>query len=732
MYRFVLTLGALALLATGCSSEFVGNTDGGGVLWTESGPVWPEASVGNCTPGKDSDGDGIKDEIEGCSGQDTDGDQIPDFADTDSDNDKVLDSVEGMKDPDGDKVPAYKDTDSDNDGVNDGNEDLNGDGKLGCCLTKCNEVRKGCTIEPNTGGCGKGQKCVSGTCAPAVDFLCSNGETDPTKPATFPGGKSDKDLPTFICHPAGETGSKGLKPMKFKSDSKGNWKVALETTSSYGLISVSGAGPVEAGASFDLTGSNQAVAGFVVSLPATGGDVVQISNNLINKINSLPGKASVTQLSSGSGKTSHDGFPTVVSTQLAIKMSSAQSPPAVRNVLLGNLLGKQVGQLPPANFGPAGQDLILRFQTLLRPKEGRVLVMGALGAANMANNTALATGIHMDDLSNGTGLATAIDTDTIECDPFVLTGTPVADIIWVIDESGSMYDNRQDVANNAKDFFARAIKSGLDFRIAVTGVNTNQNGAFCSTISTNASDPGGVDRFLMPNEQTIFAACALNPPGYEGGSEYGLKNARLAVTNHLPRKAGDPSKIRPNATLVVIHATDEAPQSWKNAGGGYSYYTTCTLPAAMQTTTDAFVAPDIALFTGKDPTWGAAAKATVHMIGGVCNNSCGAEIGHGYKETVKATSGLAADVCQQNLGASLQIIIDSITGLASPAKLEYVPISASLAVAIGQQQLTRSRTSGFDYSPSTNTLIFIGVPFPKGSQVIASYRRFAKQGPSIE
>jgi len=36
-------------------------------------------------------------------------------------------------------------------------------------------------------------------------------------------------------------------------------------------------------------------------------------------------------------------------------------------------------------------------------------------------------------VSNGTGLATVTDSSTRECDPFVLTKNPVADIIWVVD-----------------------------------------------------------------------------------------------------------------------------------------------------------------------------------------------------------------------------------------------------------------------------------------------------------
>jgi len=111
----------------------------------------------------------------------------------------------------------------------------------------------------------------------------------------------------------------------------------------------------------------------------------------------------------------------------------------------------------------------------------------------------------------------------------------------------------------------------------------------------------------------------------------------------------------------------------------------------------------------------------------VCNNACNEEISHPWFEIVKATKGITADICQKNLGATLQIMIDTIAGAASPAILQYVPISASLAVAVDQTQLKRSRAQGFDYVSSSNTLVFIGVPFPKGSQVVASYRRWVKQ-----
>ncbi|MCK5796724.1 MAG: hypothetical protein KAI47_06055, partial [Deltaproteobacteria bacterium] len=66
-------------------------------------------------------------------------------------------------------------------------------------------------------------------------------------------------------------------------------------------------------------------------------------------------------------------------------------------------------------------------------------------------------------------------------------------------------------------------------------------------------------------------------------------------------------------------------------------------------------------------------------------------------------------------------------GAASPVVLEYVPIASSLAVAMDGVEVKRSRTNGFDYRAEQNSLAFINVKFDKGSEVVASYKRWARQ-----
>ena len=76
----------------------------------------------------DSDGDGIGDVVEGV--MDSDDDTVPDYLDLDSDGDGIDDAVETVLDSDGDDIPNYLDRDSDGDDIDDlveGTGDPDGD-----------------------------------------------------------------------------------------------------------------------------------------------------------------------------------------------------------------------------------------------------------------------------------------------------------------------------------------------------------------------------------------------------------------------------------------------------------------------------------------------------------------------------------------------------------------------------------------------------------------------------
>ena len=370
----------------------------------------------------------------------------------------------------------------------------------------------------------------------------------------------------------------------------------------------------------------------MLSRETTGDSIQDELTDILQVIGSkLAGGAdSVSQRASGTQIKSHDLYDSIQGTVLDLGLSTASDVSTVRNGLISILLGRpmaDLGNLPPP-YGSSHTELVIRFVTVKRVEfkkdaqgnlvqdakgfpmdtgdktKWRLVIMGALAGRSNYEDPSRTTDLLVDDLSNGTALATASSEVVDECDVDTITSLPMADIIWVVDESSSMDDRRADVAANANSFFSRALSSGLDFRMGVTGACDPDDtgsckglvGRFCSKISTNKSDDGGVDRLRLPTEQTIFSSCVQNSPGDGGASSYGLVNAKEAVTKHLPRDAADPTKIRTDAKLVIIIATDEVPQSFSNSIG-LSALDKCQLDAATTAKVQTALQPYIDLLT---------------------------------------------------------------------------------------------------------------------------------------
>ena len=717
-------------------------------------------------------------------GRNSDDDGVPDWQDFDSDGDGINDSIEkGVKgsclgptperwpcDSDGDGLPDYLDVDSDDDGVLDKDEDENGDGLIGCCLRRCGAPEGaqrwqgwgGCVL--NAEGCGAGQKCVSGLCTPPTAFLCSDGETDPRRADSFGDGIPDGERGTFICRDQSASNPHGRKQVQkrqssdpFTDPASGDWKLALELDAKYSALSIPGAVEKVAAATIDHRDPPQLVAGFIVSLPDTQADIEKELKALLAKISAQPpgGAGTVGVRASGTRGKSHDKFDAVQGTMLDISLAGSTDPSTARNQLIATLLGRpltEFGPLPAAYAGVQGKALVLRLHTLrrfaferdrsntlildaagypkedtTRPYERRILVMGAVALRAHYEDKSRKTGILVDDLSNGTLLADTCASIADECDVGTISAHAL-DIIWVIDESASLA-HRQRAVSYGREFFRRLQRSDIDFRMGVTNVvrpnaagpaGDSRVGKLCSRASTDPQDDGGVDRFLLPSERTLFEACLKNPPGYPNGPPHGLENALQALQKHLPR-SGAPDKIRPGASIALIAVTDRA--AGELAGVlDRTQASTCTLDATTQATVDALVKPYRFLLW--DPS--SYDSPVFRVIGGVCGNSCGAAPAHGYRELAQYFSRTVSDICEQDPSGTVDNIVYQAIEYSYQVWLDHLPIAPSLTVTVDGVEIPRSRQRGFDYRRSSwNRLRFTGVPFKRHSQIVISYKRWA-------
>lgn len=410
--------------------------------------------------------------------------------------------------------------------------------------------------------------------------------------------------------------------------------------------------------------------------------------------------------------------------------------PRVRRALLAALLDVEPAALsgiaaPPD--APSTRSVVVKLSVSLWRQ--RLAVSAALAPRADFDGGEDALAALIDDVGNGTALAPAGTPTQQICDSVVHEGPPSADIIFVVDESGSMFDNREDIVNHANAFFAKALAASLDFRIAVAGMKdpakAPELGKLCSAASSDPTDPGGEDRFLRPDEATLFSACVTNPPFFEGGDEFGLAQGYHAVARHLPPADDDPQRIRAGAKLALIFVTDETAQELKvgssyEGNPGFLEYadiTSCQLPPEKAARVNEYLAPWFALLAGASA---GGEEAIVHVIGGTCGNACEAEGAFGYQELAHRFGGQIGDVCQEDLGPTLDLMIESIVAAATPHVLRHVPISATLAVDVNGVPLPRSRAHGFVYSSAANSLSFANVTLRRGDEIRAAYQRFVR------
>jgi len=88
-----------------------------------------------------------------------------------------------------------------------------------------------------------------------------------------------------------------------------------------------------------------------------------------------------------------------------------------------------------------------------------------------------------------------------------------------------------------------------------------------------------------------------------------------------------------------------------------------------------------------------------------------------------ATGGTSGSICNPNLSETIQEVLLGALGAASRSPLVRQPVSSTLAVRTGVD-VGRSRSNGFDYDPSANTVLFFGSVPAQGTPFQVAYQFF--------
>ncbi len=304
----------------------------------------------------------------------------------------------------------------------------------------------------------------------------------------------------------------------------------------------------------------------------------------------------------------------------------------------------------------------------------------------------------------------------LQTDRFAQEAKSKVDILFVIDNSGSMMEEQTSLGQNFSAFMSAAQASNVDWRIAVTttGIQASPGGwAVCPGgaeggeagrfFPVNGSSP----RILTPQTPNVAQVFATNVAvGVCHWDEQGLEAAYRALSQPLVNNVDAPGTshtndgnagfLREDAKLAIIIVSDEEDFSPQPV----SFYETF-----------------FKSLKNDDPT-----MLSISAIVSPANlSTCptGVSSGNRYIQLAQGTNGVVDSICTQDWASSLSDISENIYGPSRRFPLSQEPgdVAQIVVTVNGVPQST-----GWSYEAQTNSVLFeeTAAP-PSGSSVEVTY-----------
>lgn len=284
----------------------------------------------------------------------------------------------------------------------------------------------------------------------------------------------------------------------------------------------------------------------------------------------------------------------------------------------------------------------------------------------------------------------------------------IVDILWVIDDSGSMTNERRVLVNNFDRFIQELLTLNVNFQMGVTSIVSQDGGRLRGTtkIITNMT----MDPRRVFEQNTTF-------PASRSRWEQGLRMTQLALTSpNIDPGQPNAGFIRPTAALAIIVVTNEDDSSF----GATDYY-----------------ARTFKSLKGK----GNENLVTFSVIGGTTPNGCIppgeggfygslAEPAFRYAEVVAKTGGINGSICDASFEQTLVRIAQALNTLKRVFPLTLKPIAGSIRVTVidGTTSIpvAEDPVNGFQYRADTNSVVFLGTFIPPPGSTVRIEYAFAK------
>lgn len=342
---------------------------------------------------------------------------------------------------------------------------------------------------------------------------------------------------------------------------------------------------------------------------------------------------------------------------------------------------------------PGGSaSVVLRFfptRTNPGPHHGLLLI----------ENSVTGSGVPLTVPLTGEGTANSRQTDVFQ----QLTDNKI-DILWVVDDSGSMSEEQNLLANNFAGFINFADQQGVDYQVGVitTEINDAPAGKLWACNGFNkiirSTDANRVAAFQCAANVTSppMGNSRPNPLGSDE-AEAGLQAARLALDSPI-RDNENAGFLRTDARLAVIMVSDEEDQS----------------PGSTQLYND---------FFRNIKGWANPQLVSVSAIAGDVPNGCATAVsGARYLDVVQHLGGQFESVCSQSWNTLLMNIGIGVFTLRTAWTLSRPADVATITARVGGNPVAQNATNGWTFDIASNTVTFHGSSIPPpGSQIEIQY-----------
>jgi len=277
------------------------------------------------------------------------------------------------------------------------------------------------------------------------------------------------------------------------------------------------------------------------------------------------------------------------------------------------------------------------------------------------------------------------DYESFVVDNFEQDGAAITDILFVIDNSGSMGSNQTNFKNNIDSFIAVFSSAGVDYQIGF--ITTDDENLVNGAIVTSASaDP-------VTEVNNIVDSIGTYGSAYERGLQYSY----LATQPGADAGVGS-AFLRTDARLVVIYVSDEPDYS-----------------SAYVSTTEV----SNHLLSLKS----SASQVVAHAVAGDypsgCTSNGGASFGSGYYDVVNDLGGTFMSICASDFGAQMDTLARESMALMS-FNLSGNPIEETIEVYVDG-----ALSADWTYDGSSNSVMFTVAP-DDGSLIDVSYAVWAE------